>query len=65
MNFNELRKEGVRHIQRLAGHIWSDYNIHDPGFTILEQLCLAITDIGYRTDLDMKTLLADEQNDPY
>lgn len=65
MNFNELRKEGIRHIQRLAGNIWTDYNIHDPGLTILEQLCLAITDIGYRIDLDMKTLLADSEQDPY
>lgn len=65
MNFNELRKQGIRHIQQLSGHIWTDYNVHDPGLTILEQLCLAITDIGYRIDLDMKTLLADSENDPY
>ena len=40
MNFEALRKEGIRHIQELAGTIWTDYNIHDPGVTIVEQMSL-------------------------
>nr|MDJ0676440.1 hypothetical protein [Calothrix sp. MO_167.B42] len=31
---------------------------HDPGITILEQLCYAITDLSYRLDFEMKDLLA-------
>ncbi|MEH1945277.1 MAG: hypothetical protein V7L01_34375 [Nostoc sp.] len=58
MNFALLRQEGIKHIERLAGKLWTDYNTHDPGITILEQLCYAITDLSYRLDFEMKDLLA-------
>ena len=58
MNFALLRQEGIKQIERLAGNIWTDYNTHDPGITILEQLCYAITDLSYRLDFEMKDLLA-------
>ncbi|MEM6726783.1 MAG: hypothetical protein AAF598_22285, partial [Bacteroidota bacterium] len=45
-----LRAEGIRLAQQLSGKIWTDYNHHDPGVTLLEQLCYALTDLGYRTD---------------
>lgn len=35
--------------QELSGNIWTDYNQHDPGVTILEQLCFGLTELGYRT----------------
>src|SRR6478609_6900735 len=52
-----LRKEGIRLVQDLAGKIWTDYNEHDPGVTILEQLCFALTDIAYRTNVELPRLL--------
>ena len=58
MNFALLRQEGIKYIERLAGKLWTDYNTHDPGITILEQLCYAITDLSYRLDFEMKDLLA-------
>ena len=58
MNFALLRQEGIKHIERLGGKIWTDYNTHDPGITILEQLCYAITDLSYRLDFPLKDLLA-------
>ncbi|MEB3282330.1 MAG: hypothetical protein VKK42_25765 [Lyngbya sp.] len=58
MNFALLRQEGIKHIERLAGKLWTDYNTHDPGITILEQLCYAITDLSYRLEFEMKDLLA-------
>ena len=32
---------------RLCGDQWSDFNSHDPGITILEQLCFALTELGF------------------
>ena len=58
MNYRQLREEGIEYIRNLAGKVWTDYNIHDPGITVLEMLCYAITDLGYRTDFDVKDLLA-------
>lgn len=57
LNYDFLRAEGIKHIQQLAGHIWTDHNTHDPGITILEQLCYAITDLSYRVDNDIQNLL--------
>ncbi|MCP3669621.1 MAG: hypothetical protein GY814_04180 [Gammaproteobacteria bacterium] len=52
-----LREQGLKYIEKLGHQLWTDYNIHDPGITILELLCYAITDLGYRTDYDIKDLL--------
>ncbi|MDJ0715452.1 MAG: hypothetical protein QNJ54_14700 [Prochloraceae cyanobacterium] len=57
MDFTLLRQEGIEHIQRLGKKLWTDYNTHDPGITILEQLCYAITDLSYRLSFEMKDLL--------
>jgi hypothetical protein len=57
-DYNFLRREGIKHIEKLAGDVWTDYNTHDPGITLLENLCYAITDLAYRTGFDMKDLLA-------
>ena len=57
MDYDFLRDLGIRCVQQLSGSIWTDYNDHDPGVTILEQLCFAITDLGFRTDFTMQDLL--------
>ena len=62
LDFERLRLEGIGHIQDLAGNLWTDHNSHDPGITILEVLCYALTDLGYRTNLDIRDLLAREPN---
>jgi hypothetical protein len=58
--FDALRGEGIAHAQGFSGSIWTDYNEHDPGVTILEQVCYALTDILYRAGFSVADLLADE-----
>lgn len=57
MDYFYLRREGIRHIQNLSGNIWTDYNEHDPGVTILEQLCYALTELGYKTNFNIEVFL--------
>ncbi|MEL6140307.1 MAG: hypothetical protein AAFU67_01675 [Bacteroidota bacterium] len=57
-DFEELRRRGIEHIAKLSGDLWTDHNLHDPGITILEALCFALTDLGYRTSLDINELVA-------
>ena len=57
MDYNALKEEGIDLVQTLSGDIWTDYNPHDPGVTILEQLCFALTDLGYRTNFKIQDLL--------
>jgi hypothetical protein len=59
-DYHRLRREGLAVIQRLAGKTWTDYNTHDPGITLLEAMCYAITDLGYRTGFDIKDIVAPE-----
>ena len=61
IGFDNLRQQAIELIQQLSGQIWSDYNLHDPGVTILEQLVFALTDLGYRCDFDVADYLADSQ----
>ncbi|MBE7382950.1 MAG: hypothetical protein F6J95_016230 [Leptolyngbya sp. SIO1E4] len=58
MDYAFLRQEGIQSIEKLAGSHWTDYNTHDPGITILEALCYAITDLSYRLSFEMQDLLA-------
>ena len=46
MDYAFLRAEGIRYLERLASQQWTDFNAHDPGITILEQFCYALTDLG-------------------
>ena len=62
-DFQALRREGLKHIGDLSGKIWTDHNAHDPGITILEELCYALIDLGYRTTLPMQDLLAQPRDD--
>jgi hypothetical protein len=59
-NFAILRQEGVQLLQELSGGTWTDYNLHDPGVTVLEQLCYALTDLIYRTGFDPQDYLVGE-----
>ena len=53
----ELKDKGLNKIQLLSGNNWTDYNSHDPGVTILETLCYALTDLAYRSHFDIATIL--------
>ncbi len=60
MDFAGLLQEGIDACQALSGATWTDYNEHDPGRTMLEQLCYAITDLGYRCDFPVADVLAEQ-----
>jgi uncharacterized protein YegP (UPF0339 family) len=57
-DYNFLRTQGLKYIEELGSSLWTDYNEHDPGITILEALCYAITELGYRSAMPMQNLLA-------
>lgn len=58
-DYELLRNTGINYIQQFSGKIWTDYNIHDPGVTIFELLCYALTDLAYRTSFPVADLLTD------
>lgn len=58
-DFEFLKSRGLEYITAMSREIWTDYNSHDPGITILEALCYAITDLGNRIQLPICDLLAE------
>lgn len=58
MDFARLRREGIRHLERLGSAIVTDFNDHEAGVTMLEALDYAITDLGYRTHWPAADLFA-------
>lgn len=63
LNAWTLKSVALEHVRKLAGKIWTDHNIHDPGIAILELLCFALSDIGYRTNMSIEDLLAEMTGD--
>lgn len=64
-----LREQALSLLRGLAGDTWTDHNAHDPGITLLEALCYALTDLGYRiahpvADLMAEQALPGEATDP-
>ncbi len=60
LDYAFLREKGQEYIEQLAGKIWTDYNTHDPGISILEMLCYAITDLGLRLEMPIENILTPE-----
>lgn len=40
----DLREQGIALAQAASGQLWTDYNLHDPGVTLLEAWCYALTE---------------------
>ncbi len=60
--FSEIREKLIEKIQTLSGHAWTDFNLHDPGVTIVEQLAYALTDINYRSDYPVNDILTNKND---
>lgn len=61
LDINDLYNEGVSIIQSYSSDYWTDFNEHDPGVTILENVVFAITDLCSRMGYDTADYLLDEQ----
>lgn len=53
----ELKDEWMALMQQLSGDIWTDYNSHDPGITIMEQLCDVMFQTHQTTSTPIQNLL--------
>jgi hypothetical protein len=60
-SFEGLRAQGLQALQQAAGQRWTDHNLHDPGITMLEAMCFALTDLVFRTGFPVADRLMDEE----
>lgn len=61
-DFVYLRERMMDLLEQLGNGMWTDYNLHDPGITILEALIYSITELGLRADLPVDLLI--NKSDP-
>ena len=57
ISFDVLRARAIAAAQDASGNIWTDYNLHDPGVTLLEQTVFALTEVAYQADHAVRDLL--------
>lgn len=60
-DFDDLRRVAIDYAQQASGAIWTDYNLHDPGVTLLEQTCFALSQIAYQAGLPARDLLTNQR----
>jgi hypothetical protein len=44
LGFDALRLQAITAAQQASGELWTDFNLHDPGVSLLEALCFALTE---------------------
>ena len=59
--YENLYLEGIALLQQLSGAQWTDYNEHDPGVTILENLAYTLTNLSYKTGLPVQDILTESK----
>ena len=60
LDYEQLKEYGLEYIRSIANKQWTDYNLHDPGVTILEALCFSLTDLAFRTRFSIADHLTPE-----
>lgn len=62
LDYEALRTDALQLVQKLSGNLWTDFNIHDPGVTLLEEIVFAITELGYKTSFNIEDYLTSKEN---
>ncbi|SFR39692.1 hypothetical protein SAMN04488005_1399 [Yoonia tamlensis] len=60
LSFDILRASAIAAAQDASGKVWTDFNLHDPGVTLLEQTVFALSEIAYQGDHSVRDLLTDK-----
>ena len=61
-DFDTLRLEAIDYLQKLCGSNWTNFNIHDPGVTILEQIVFTLSEMGYKTSFGIEDYLVNDKD---
>ncbi|MCA2997714.1 MAG: hypothetical protein ING75_03840 [Rhodocyclaceae bacterium] len=60
LDAESLKHEGIAMLQKIAGSAWTNFNDSDPGVTVLDQLCYALTELGYCSQFPIEDVLTQE-----
>lgn len=63
--YAQLLEKALKDIQRFAGNVWTDYNLHDPGVTLLDALNYGLLETDYRLGFSLPDYLTRVENTFY
>lgn len=55
--YNRLQQHTLDEVQRLSGKVWTDFNVHDPGVTLMDIANYALTETDYKLRFDLQDYL--------
>ena len=55
--YQELQEKTLERLQELSGDVWTDFNIHDPGVTISDNMNYALFELQYKLELPFRSFL--------
>ncbi len=56
-DFQALKSSALDFLKTCSGSEWTNFNPSDPGITILDQVCFALTELGYCNDFPIEDIL--------
>ncbi|MCD8184812.1 MAG: hypothetical protein LUE99_19040 [Bacteroides sp.] len=62
-SYAQLQEKALKKVQRIAGKVWTDYNIHDPGVTLLDALNYTLLETDYRLGFSLPDYLTIYQHE--
>lgn len=61
--YQELQEKTLERLQELSGDVWTDYNIHDPGVTISDNMNYALFELQYKLELPFRSFLGQHNSE--
>lgn len=61
--YQELQEKTLERLQELSGDVWTDFNIHDPGVTISDNMNYALFELQYKLELPFRSFLGPNTDD--
>lgn len=61
--YQELQEKTLERLQELSGDVWTDFNIHDPGVTISDNMNYALFELQYKLELPFRSFLGPDAAD--
>ncbi|NDV82955.1 hypothetical protein [Bacteroides sp. 51] len=55
--YTQLQEAALNAVQRYSGNLWTDYNEHDPGVTVMDVLNYTLLETDYRLQFDLQDYL--------
>lgn len=55
--YQELQEKTLERLQELSGDVWTDFNIHDPGVTISDNMNYALFELQYKLELPFRSFI--------